>query len=248
MDAAQTIRNAVARVARLRLIQASDPGLAARVKAIKAFQARRFTGTYADLLRGGSFRDAAQFFLEELYSDKDYADRDAQFARIAGALQTLFPQQVVATAVSLAELHVLTEELDHAMAHAWPDPQAADTATDCRRYTAAWRLTGQRAERKLQLEVVQEIGHELARLTRMPGLRLMLKMMRKPAHAAGLASLQAFLESGFDTFAEMARQRQGVDVFLAVVAERESALMDLLFDGDAVACETELARIIGKAL
>lgn len=247
MDAAQTIRDAVTRVSRLREAHASDPGLCARVNAVKAFQSARFAGTYADLLQGGPYRDAARFFLDELYSDKDYADRDAQFGRIAGALQTLFPKQVVATAVSLAQLHILTEEMDHAMGVSWPEGDFNGKTSRLAGYISAWRLVGRRNERNRQLQVVQEIGVEMARLTRMPGLRLMLRMMRKPAHAAGLGSLQEFLESGFDTFSGMTRQPQGVETFLSIVNERESALIALLFDSDPVACETELARILGQA-
>jgi hypothetical protein len=247
MDAAQIIRDAVTRVSQLRDIHVSDPELSARVTAVKAFQSHRFAGTYADLLGGGPYRDAARFFLEELYSDKDYADRDAQFGRIAGALQTLFPKQVVATAVSLAQLHILTEEMDHAMALSWPSAGALADMSPSAWYISAWRAVGRRAERNRQLQVVQEIGRELARLTRMPGLRLMLRMMRKPAHAAGLGSLQEFLESGFDTFAGMSRRPNGVETFLSIVDERESALIDLLFDGEPVACETKLAAILGRS-
>lgn len=247
MEPAQIIRDAVARVSLLRQIYASNPALGARVKAVKAFQARRFAGTYADLLQGGSFQDAARFFLEELYSDKDYADRDMQFGRIAGGLQTLFPKQVVATAVALAELHVLTEDLDHAMGLAWSAGDMKPGMSESVRYVVAWRAVGHRSERSRQLDVVQDIGRDLARLTQLPGLRLMLRMMRKPAHAAGLGSLQEFLESGFDTFAGMARQPRGVETFLSLVEERESALIDLLFDGEAVACETQLDASLGEA-
>jgi hypothetical protein len=69
MEAAQKIRNAVARVARLREAGRSQPALAAAIKQIKAIQSRRFSGTYADQLSGGPFTAAARFFLEELYSD-----------------------------------------------------------------------------------------------------------------------------------------------------------------------------------
>ena len=57
------------------------------------------------------------------------------------------------------------------------------------------------------------MGNELAQLTRKPGLRTMLRMMRKPAHAAGMGALQQFLESGFDTFGQLARQRGAVEQF-----------------------------------
>ena len=193
------------------------------------------------------FGPAARFFLEELYSDQDYSERDAQFAKIAGALQRVFPEQVAATAVALAELHALTEELDHAMGAAWCAVGPAAAGGDAGRYIDAWRQVGRRAEREAQLRVVIGIGKDMAKLTRTPGLRLLLKMMRGPASAAGLSSLQHFLEAGFDTFASLSRQPQGAETFLRTIEEREAALIALLFDAAPVACETELRRTLGLA-
>lgn len=247
MEAAQTIRDAVVRVSQFRHAHVADPALGASVHAVKVFQARRFAGTYADLLGGGTYREAARFFLNELYGSQDYTERDAQFARIAGTLQTLFPSQVVETAVALARLHALTEELDHGMGMAWHLLAAEDAPmTEGIRYARSWQAVGQRESREKQLGEVQKMGQELARLTRFPGLRTMLRMMRKPAHAAGLASLQSFLESGFDTFSSMARQRQGVEVFLSLIKERESALITRLFESDPVTCGTELDHLLGQ--
>lgn len=245
MDAAQRIRDAVASVSLLRQQAAVDPRLALSIQAVKRLQAQRFAGSYADLLAGGSFQAAARFFLDELYGERDDAERDAQIARIAGTLETFLPQQMVATAVSLADLHALTEQLDHAMAQAWLS--GPHDASRVRRYVDAWRDVGQRPLREQQLRTALEIAQELVRQTRLPGLRLLLRMMRKPAHAAGLGSLQSFLESGFETFAAMARRRDAVAAFVDLVRERESALIELLFEGDAVACETRLAIILGQA-
>lgn len=245
MDAAPRIRDAVARVTRLRQQSAAEPRLALAVQAIKRMQAQRFAGSYADLLAGGSFQAAARFFLDELYGDRDDSERDAQFARIAGALESLFPEAVAATAAALAELHALTEQLDCAMGRAWLDGPHSVSRT--RRYIDAWRAVGQPALRRQQLETALAVGEDLVRLARMPGLGLMLRMMRKPAHAAGLGALQELLEGGFETFAALARRREGVAAFLALLRERESALFDLLFDGEAVACETHLDGLLGQA-
>ena len=67
------------------------------------------------------------------------------------------------------------------------------------------------------------------------------------AHPAGLGALQHFLESGFDTFGELARQRGAVERFLDTVHERESHLMQIMFEAPSVACETELTRTLGQA-
>lgn len=243
MNSAQTIRQAVAEVQRLRAESRSVPDIGTAVIYLKRFQARRFAGTYADLLASDSYGTAARFFLDELYSDRDYAERDAQFARIAGAVEKLFPKDVAETAAGLARLHALTESLDHAMARAAP----LSGIDDVTGYVRAWKAAGRREDRQSQLQTVIAIGAEMTRLTRLPGLRMMLKMMRGPAAAAGLSSLQRFLESGFDTFTSVAKLRGGAERFLETIREREQALMDLLFDAEPVACETELRRILGQA-
>ncbi len=222
------------------------PDLHAATMAIKRFQARRFAGTYADLIDSKEYGGATRFFLEELYSDQDYSLRDAQFGRIAGALQTFFPTQVVATAVSLAHLHVLTEELDHQMAAAWLQENGSSGADDIRRYMRAWKAVGRAGDRQRQLEDVLSVGSELDRLTRTPGLRLMLKMMRRPAIATGLGSLQSFLETGFDTFHSMSGKGSHAQAFLQQIRERESRWIALLYAPDTASCAGELQRCMGQ--
>lgn len=243
MDASRIIRDAVKRVTELRESASHATVLADAISAVKGFQARRFAGAYIDLLCSKQYQAAARFFLEELYSDQDFSQRDAQFARIAGALERLFPEQVVQTAVSLAQLHCLTEELDYAMAINWVSNADLPEVT---RYVTAWRAVGRQSDRMSQLDMVIVIGQELDRLTRTRGLRTMLRMMRGPANLAGLGSLQQFLERGFDTFSAMARQGDGTRYFLDTVQSRESGLIDQLFHADTVACETEMARILGQ--
>ena len=165
-------------------------------------------------------------------------------ARVAIMLPNI-PQFGVTMA---AVLHAQTEELDQDMGRAWlAQEEGADAAHDAARYTAAWRTVGQRHARQQQLERVLAMGTDLARLTRTPGLRMMLRMMRGPANAAGMGALQKFLEAGFDTFGQLARQRGGVEQFLATIEQRERALMDLLFDADPVTCGTQLNHTLGQA-
>jgi hypothetical protein len=249
LDPATAIRLAVERVQVLRTKASDHPGLGSALHAVKGFQAQRFTHTYADLLAPGPYAQAARFFLEELYSSRDYAQRDAQFARIAGALQRLFPQPVVGTALRLAELHALTEEIDFAMAQAWhPAPQAIAAEPGAialpSHYVAVWRAVGQRDGRLRQLQGVLSMGEDLSRLTRTPGLRMGLKMMRGPARAAGLSALQHFLELGFDTFAGMRAAPGGSEHFLAQVQARESRLIEALFDAELA----HAAALLGPTL
>jgi hypothetical protein len=82
MNTAHTIRAAVAEVERLREESRAAPEIGLAVVRLKRFQARRFAGTYADLMVSQDYGAATRFFLDELYSERDYAERDAQFRAV----------------------------------------------------------------------------------------------------------------------------------------------------------------------
>ncbi len=217
-------------VAQLRAARQADPALAERVRAVKTYQARRFEQTYADLLASPRYRGAARFFLEELYGPQEFAERDTQFARVVPALVRLFPHEVVLTVEHLGELHALSEALDDAAARHLP-PGAPGAPLDAAAYIVAWQGAGRPPAREQQIALTQAIGKALDGFTRSRLMRTSLRLMRGPAHAAGLASLQRFLEAGFDAFGAM----KGADDFLRWVGERERALAAALFAPDALA-------------
>jgi hypothetical protein len=215
-----------------RAARAADEGLAWRVTQVKVYQQARFAHTYADLLAHPRYAGASKFFLDDLYGPGDFTQRDAQFARVVPGLVRLFPHEVAATVEALTALHALSEHLDTEMAR-HVDAGRLDAAA----YLNAWRLTGQPAGRQRQIDLMVEVGHALDVYTHRPLLRHSLHLMRVPARAAGLSSLQAFLECGFDTF----RAMRGAEDFLAQIAERERALADKLFN--AADCAEALGEL-----
>lgn len=234
-SATQRIRTQLERVAHLRE-RAHTAGSALAVREVKQLQAQRFRATYADFLSDPRHAPATRFFLEELYAEHDFSARDAQFGRIAGALERLFPAAVTDLAVDLAETHAATESLDHELAGHWlHDPVTSNPAL---RYVHCWRRTGDRAQRQRQLEVVLHMGRELQRLTRQRTLLTALKWMRGPAHAAGLGALQNFLEDGFSAFATMG----DAGPFLQAIAQREQHWIDILFDADLSVAQASLQQ------
>ena len=237
---AETIRNAVEKVAFFRNASRGNAALDQALRWVKNFQSRRFEATYSDLLNSADFGAASRFFLVELYGDRDYAERDAQFARIAGTLQKYFPDSVVATAVALAQLHALTEELDFEMAKASLTLDAENALDESERYLKCWRLVERAEDRNQQLDAVLNVGAELNRLTQIRGLRMMLRMMRGPAKAAGLHALQQFLESGFDTFSDMSSKRNLAIDFLGTIGQREHVWIAKFFESPIASCVSEL--------
>lgn len=217
---AESILQSLQWVDALRSQRHRTEGLSKAVDSIKAYQQRRFSHTYADLLESSRYGAAARFFLEELYGPVDFSERDRQFARVVPGLVTLFPQDIVNTVGHLAELHALSESLDTAMGEAHgPGPVGALS------YVRAWQRTGRAQDRETQVALTMQLGSALDRLTRKPLLRHTLRMMRGPAAMAGLQQLQDLLETGFDSFGAMG----GADEFISTVAQREKALASLLF-------------------
>jgi hypothetical protein len=226
LEAYGNIAQSLSVVEHLRQQRPAQSDLAKRTQALRQWQAARFRNTYADILQDAHMGPAALFFLTELYSEQDFSRRDAQFARIAGAIERLFPQAVVQTATLLAKLHALSETLDACMAIQWQASSAQQNELDLPCYQGLWQslmsTPSYAAARQQQLDATQELGLQLQRHTQVPGLRLMLKMMRAPATAAGLQDLQRFLERGFDTFGQLGKAGK-VPQFLTTVSERENA-------------------------
>jgi hypothetical protein len=222
-----------------RQARSADPFWARRVQALKRYQQQRFARTHADLLANPRYADAARFFLDELYGPQDFAERDAQFVRIVPALVRLFPHDIVAMVEALAALHALSESLDSDMGR-----HLGERRVEAASYLQAWQATGRAGDRDRQLALVLAVGRQLDRYTRHRLLRNSLRLMRGPARAAGLASLQAFLERGFDTFGAM----KGADEFLAMVGQREQPLIRSLFaaDSSATGAEPALREALGQ--
>ena len=218
---AQRARAYLDQVATLRAARDADADLARRVVAVKQYQHARFARDYANLLAQERYRAATQFFLEDLYSPADFADRDTQFGRVVPTMARVFPSEVMHTVAQLAELHALTESLDQEMAQ----QLSIHGAVDDESYRAAWRAVGRADARQRQLEILIGIGTSLDQHTRAALLKTTLRLMRAPAKAAGLGQLQSFLERGLAAFVAM----RGAQHFLETIRTNEQRTIADLF-------------------
>ena len=225
MSHGERLQAAAAEVSRLRAAREADPGERAWVLAVKAWQAQRLARTHRDLLADPRYRDAARFFLEDLYGPKDFAQRDAEMIRVVPMLVKLLPDTALATLADAVEVDALSERLDTALAGLLRerDPARIDDA----RYARAYREAGSKADRLHQIELVEGVGRSLDRLVRHPLIGRMLHMMGKPARVAGLSAMHDFLMRGFDAFRAMG----GASEFLSRIETRERAILERLFEG-----------------
>ena len=219
--AAARLATHLAGVTQLRRSANADPALKSALLTLKAWQSARLARTYPDLLASPRYRDAALFFLNDLYGPKDFSRRDEDVKRILPKLTALLPAAALSSIADAMELDELSERLDQAVLRALP-PGAPLTEPG---YAAAYRSGTTPASRMHQITLTQRICTGVDKLTHIPLLLATLKLMRAPARLAGLGELQHFLENGFVTFKGM----RGADEFLSIILRRETLLMERLF-------------------
>lgn len=227
-ECAGLLRANLARAKSLRIAANADPRNAAERLRLREWQAARLERTHADLLQNPRYGPAASFFLSDIYGPKDFSARDNEIERILPKLVAMLPVAALRMVALAIEVDALSEELDAAII---TQLRRAGTIGDIRAetYADAYRRCDNRAQRELQLSLIGEIGHALDRATRKPLLNTALRLMRKPAHLAGLGDLHGFLERGFNAF----RQMKGADEFLDTIMRRESALLQQIWSADA---------------
>ena len=214
----------LSRAAQLHAERRARPGLARALERLAAWQASRMGHTYADLAVQPRYGDAMAFFQSDLYGASDFAQRDADLARVVPVMTRMLPGRVIATIAQAMELTALSHELDRALLQRLPRSDGRFTVAE---YCVAYRRPGDRPPRDRQIALIGEIGAGLDDYVRRPLIHSALVMMRHPARLAGLSVLHDFLERGFAAF----RKMHGATGFLATIDRRERALMDAIFAG-----------------
>ena len=214
----------LAHVTRLHEERRANPALDAALERLTRWQAQRLRQTYADLEAQPRYAAAVEFFEADLYGGADFAQRDADVARIAPIMAMMLPERVIATIADAMEVNALSQELDRALLARLPRADGRFTVAE---YCNAYRRMDSRPARERQIQLVAEIGAALDRFVRMPLIHGALVMMRQPAKLAGMGVLHDFLERGFDAF----RTMKGAEVFLTTIVGRETALMDAILGG-----------------
>jgi hypothetical protein len=197
----------------------------ATLSPLRRWQTARLRAGFADFLADPVRRPAAEFFLSDLYSDKDFSARDRDAARILPMMSRLLPDSLLRAATDAIELAVLSHALDLRMAAALArrrNPAAPITDED---YGRAYREVGLPRLRERQIGLIVRVGEALDAAVHKHGVHKLLRASRLPAQLAGLHELQAFLERGFEAFGALG----GAGPFLRDLESREREISRRLF-------------------
>jgi hypothetical protein len=206
----------------LRQAPALDLATSQALDRLRRWQTERLARTYADLMASERYRPAAQFFLSDIYGDKDFSERDQSVERVYPAMVKALPDSALHTIALAVEVHALSTELDQALCAVLTSELGVRDVITEGQYAEGYRLCGNHAERVRQIQLICQVGEDLDQVVDRPLIYQMLKLARKPAKLAGFGELQDFLERGFTAFRHMG----GAAEFLQTVATRERLILD----------------------
>lgn len=216
------------RLARLR--QYDEQGLRPECRTLAAWQAARLRHTYRDLLETSRYRKAVEFFLDDLYGDKDFSARDEGVERVYPIMAKVMPGPALETIGIGIELHAISQELDLDMvAMLWGEMEL-EGQLDAARYAEAYRRCGDVDARRRQISIVREVGQSLDAIVFKPFIYSAVKLAHGPAQMAGLLELHRFIERGFIAF----RAMKGADEFIHTIVTRETAIMESILAEEPV--------------
>ncbi|HSD59344.1 MAG TPA: hypothetical protein VLC55_00630 [Burkholderiales bacterium] len=226
-DGAELLKLQIERNRAYRESHAADPSLGRALQVLRRWQAQRLAQTYADLLASERYRPAAEFFLTDLYGEKDFTKRDQEVERVYPSMVKVLPDAALHTIALAVEVHVLSAELDQALWEVLTGELGVKERITEAQYAEGYRRCANLAQRRRQVQLIRRVGDDLDAVVAKPMLYQVLKLARKPAQVAGFAELHDFLERGFGAFRHMG----GAEEFLETIVSRETRLLERIFAG-----------------
>ncbi|MDX1569009.1 MAG: hypothetical protein R3200_00895 [Xanthomonadales bacterium] len=206
----------------------ADSGLLPSIEFLEDWQKQRLVETYADMAATPRYKQAMDFFINDLYAPADVPKRDADLERMYPAMVRLLPDWAIATVAAALELQALSLELDLQTARFLTERLGTLETLDIETYAEAYRALDQETVRTHQIDLVLRVGSDLEEYVHHAMIYATLKMCRIPAYLAGLHSIQSFLEKGFDAF----RSIDGAEHFLLTIDRRERRLLKALVNAE----------------
>ena len=198
----------------------SQQNLTQSVRELQSWQTKRLLVTHHDLWNSKRFKPAMQFFIDEIYGPRDFSQRDIELARVLPNMAKVLPNKGLKSLQAALRLNCLSLELDIALVHELDNKEINRS-----NYFTCYRQSSNQSKREEQIQLLKDLGLDLAKVVKITGISAILMLSRKPAKVAGVESLHAFLEKGFKSFKKLGE----VHDFIDPIINRERELMHLLF-------------------
>ncbi len=206
----------------------ASTGIAPELARLREFQCRRIAQTYRDFAAQPQYASVMQFFLDDLYGPRDYAQRDHDAERAHNFLKKFVPAEMLKLATDAIELTRLSHNLDETLLRVLANEFGAPQQLTAELYAKAYRRCDNYAERQEQIELLVNVMRDAADTAHMLLTAPALRLAKGPAYAAGWNEMYEFLERGHHAFAQVKHPEK----FLNAIEERETKIMQRIARGE----------------
>jgi len=190
-----------------------------RFKELQKWQSDRLLNTHMNLYQQDRFKPAITFFKDELYCAEHFQQRNQQIIKALPLMCKTMPESLLIIIEKAAQLHSLSLELDTLLLHYIPNKQNINHL-NMEQWISAYKRSSAPIDRSNQIDLIEFLGNELARVVNKPMVGSLLSMSRIPAKLAGYQDIHTFVNNGFHAFAHLEKPQE----FLVPVISTERAL------------------------
>lgn len=195
-----------------------------RFMQLQSWQSQRLFDTHQDLYQIRKFQPAMRFFIDELYGCEHFVKRNQELIRALPLMCRTMPVAILEIVENAAYLQLLSLQLDQKLLNQLPVDLPIDNLR-LETWITAYSLCSNPAERKLQIDLIERIGNELAGMIRIPMVETLLNWAEKPAKLAGYGEIHHFVITGFKAFKRLKNPQE----FLQPVVTKERQLSEQWF-------------------
>ena len=207
----------------------SDPELLTRYEHFVLWQTDYMLPFYEDLRATEHYTAAVDFVVSDL-TGLGVCRRDQDIARVVPVMSKMLPHKAVRAMASAMQLNASVLEINLQICRALFEGKSVGAEISETEYRSACKRASSLDECLHLVQLIEDVGHSLDRLIRIPMIGLTLKAMRSPARLAGFAALQDFLQKGYRTFDAL----EDVDQFLKDITLRMTEVFTEIFTADLV--------------
>lgn len=206
--------------------QAPQDEIDPRLTLLRHWQTERLKRTYTDMLEDARFASACQFFLTDIYSARDFRQRDHDVEDLHSWLSRFIPAPMLGLINGSMELNELTNTLDQELLSRLETRLDVEGTITEEQYAAAYRRCENYDRRIFQIELLVKLLNQAAEGARFPLVGPTLRMARGPALRAGWSELYDFVTRGYQAF----RSMRSPQIFIHTVEKREMRILSAIYD------------------
>ncbi len=208
--------------------EVAGSGLDPKMALLRVWQSQRLARTYADLLEVPRYTPACRFFLDDIYAERDFSQRDHDLETMYDFMRRFVPDAVSRPAALTIKLHRMTDGLDQKLLDVLVNQVGITDSITVEQYAEAYRLCDNYRERVEQIDAIIEICEHIDGIVRNPITGPALSMAKRPLRGAGYGEVVNFLERGYDSFKRM----HGSHHFRKTLHDRELSALDRMYAHD----------------